>query len=125
MKKTEDCYILPIRGGFKLSFGSIALGIFMIVQGISHLKKSDYFIAGNIRTFLGEEKFQSFQRGLVFPYLLLGTIMICMGIIENALNIPTLLFFTIFLSIGLIPIILVLNNNKKITNRYIFWIRNK
>ena len=108
-----------------MSFGSIALGIFMIVQGISHLKKSDYFIAGNIRTFLGEEKFQSFQRGLVFPYLLLGTIMICMGIIENALNIPTLLFLTIFLSIGLIPIILVLNNNKKITNRYIFWIRNK
>ncbi|WP_419962388.1 hypothetical protein [Psychrobacillus sp. BM2] len=103
-----------------MSFGSIALGIFMIIQGISHLKKSDYFIGGNIRTFLGEEKFQSYQRGMVFPYLLLGTIMICMGIIENTLNIPTLLFITIFLSLGLIPIILVLNNNKKFTNRYIY-----
>ncbi|WP_298468312.1 hypothetical protein [uncultured Psychrobacillus sp.] len=104
-----------------MSFGSIAWGIFMIIQGISHLKKSDYFIGEDIRTFLGDEKFQSYQRGLVFPFLLLGTIMICMGMIENTLNIPTLLFLTIFLSLSLIPIILIFYNNKKFTNRYIFY----
>lgn len=109
------------KGAVGLSLGSIFLGVFMMFIGISHLKKKDYFIDGNTRDFIGEEKLQSYQKGLVFPYFLLGTIMICMGIIENTLNIPVPLFLTIFITLGLIPIILVFINNKKITNRYIIW----
>lgn len=100
------------------------IGILMIIIGICHLMKRDLFFAKNTRSLIGEEKFKSYQKGLVFPYLLLGTIMICMGIVEETINIQTSLFVTIYLTLAVIPLILILINNKKYTNRYVLQIKN-
>ena len=47
----------------------MVFGILMIIFGIRHLMKSDYFLPKKTRIILGEEKFQSYQKGLTFPYL--------------------------------------------------------
>ncbi|WP_075620116.1 hypothetical protein [Paenisporosarcina indica] len=102
----------------------MAVGIFMIILGFSHLMKSDYFLPIKTRIILGEEKFQSYQKGLVFPYLFVGTLMICMGIVENMEILETSIFITLYIILGIIPIILLIVNNKKNTGRYWFWVND-
>ena len=96
----------------------------MLVIGIAHFKKSDLFLAKNIRTLVAEENFQAYQKGLVFPYLLLGILMICMGIVEKNIPIQTSHFVSTYLILAMIPITLLLFINKKYTNQYIPWIKN-
>lgn len=73
-----------------------------------------FFLPQKTRVLLGEEKFQFYQKGLVFPYLFLGTLMICMGIVENMEILQTSIFITIYIILGIIPFILLIANNKKI-----------
>lgn len=57
------------------------------------------------------------QKGLVFPYLFSGTLMICMGIVENMGILQTSIFITIYITIyiisGIIRVILLIAINKK------------
>ena len=83
----------------------MVVGILMIILGISHLMKSDYFLSKKTKVLLGEEKFKSYQRGLIIPYLYLGTLMICMGIVAN-MEIPLyILLWALFLLYYLLQII--------------------
>ena len=91
----------------------MAFGILMIIFGFSHLMKSDFFLSKKTRVILGEKKFQSYQKGLIFPYLFLGTLMICMGIVENMEILQTSIFITLYIILGIIPFILLIANNKK------------
>lgn len=102
----------------------MAAGIFIIILGFSHLMKSDYFLSKKTRVILGEEKFQSYQKGLVFPYLFSGTFMICMGIVENMKILQTSIFITLYIILIIISIILLIANNKKNTGRYWFWVND-
>ncbi|MEK4484160.1 hypothetical protein MHH81_00975 [Psychrobacillus sp. FSL H8-0484] len=102
----------------------MAFGILMIIFGFSHLMKSDFFLSKKTRVILGEKKFQSYQKGLIFPYLFLGTLMICMGIVENMEILQTSIFITLYIILGIIPFILLIANNKKNTGRYWFWVKD-
>lgn len=99
----------------------MVVGILMIILGISHLMKSDYFLSKKTRVLLGEEKFQSYQKGLVFPCLFLGTLMICMGIVANMEIFQTSIFVTLYITLGIIPFIFFIANNKKNIDQYWFW----
>ncbi|WP_313893949.1 hypothetical protein [Psychrobacillus sp.] len=50
----------------------IFFGIPVLIMGFSYLMKKDYFLPEKTKVLLGEEKFQSYQKGLIFPYLFLG-----------------------------------------------------
>lgn len=100
----------------------MVMGIFIIVLGVSHLMNSEYFLPKKTRVILGEKKFQSYQKGLVFPYLFSGTFMICMGVVEKMEILQTSIFITLYLIVGIITIILLIANNKKNTGRYWFWV---
>ncbi|MEK4486309.1 hypothetical protein MHH81_12070 [Psychrobacillus sp. FSL H8-0484] len=102
----------------------MAFGILMIIFGFSHLMKSDFFLSKKTKVILGEKKFQSYQKGLIFPYLFLGTLMICMGIVENMEILQTSIFITLYIILGIIPFILLIANNKKNTGRYWFWVKD-
>jgi|GEM_PF-6928203 len=102
----------------------MAFGILMIIFGFSHLMKSDFFLSKKTRVILGEKKFQSYQKGLIFPYLFLGTLMICMGIVENMEILQTSIFITLYIILGIIPFVLLIANNKKNTGRYWFWVKD-
>lgn len=91
-------------------------------MGSSHLMKKDYFLPEKTRVILGEEKFQSYQRGLIFPYLFLGTLMICMTIVEMKKILQSSTFIALYLILLVIPIIMFIANNKKNTGRYWFWV---
>jgi len=98
----------------------MVVGILMIILGISHLMKSDYFLSKKTKVLLGEEKFKSYQRGLIIPYLYLGTLMICMGIVANMEILQTSTFVTLYITLGIIPFILFIANNKQNTGQYWF-----
>ena len=91
-------------------------------MGFSHLMKNGYFLPEKTRVILGEEKFKSYQRGLIFPYLFLGTLMICMTIVEKMKNLQSSTFIALYLILLIIPIIMFIANNKKNTGRYWFWV---
>ena len=99
----------------------MAVGIFMMILGFSHLMKSDYFLSEKTRVILGEGKFQAYQRGLVFPYLFSGTLIIGMGTVENMEILQTSIFVTLYITLVIIPFILFIANNKKNTGQYWFW----
>ena len=90
-----------------MTFG---IGIYVIILGFSHLLKSDFFLPKKTRVILGEEKFQSYQKGLVFPNLFLGILMICMGIVENMEILQTSIFITLYIILGIIPFILLMRS---------------
>ena len=96
----------------------------MLVIGFGHLMKKDYFLPKKTRVILGEEKFQSYQRGLIFPYLFLGTLMICMTIVERMKILQSSIFITLYIILIIIPFILLIANNKKNTGRYWFWVND-
>lgn len=100
----------------------MVFGISVMIIGFSHLMKSEFFLSRKTRVLLGEIKFQSYQKGLVFPYLFLGTLMICKSIVENMKMLQTSIFITIYIILGIIPFILLIGNNKKNTGRYWFWV---
>ncbi|WP_144512122.1 hypothetical protein [Bacillus sp. FJAT-22090] len=102
----------------------MVFGILMIIFGFSHLMKSDYFLPQKTRILLGEEKLQSYQKGLIFPYLFLGTLMICMTIVEKLEILQTSTFFSLYIILAIIPIILLIANNKINTGRYWFWVND-
>ncbi|WP_391122330.1 hypothetical protein [Psychrobacillus sp. L3] len=100
------------------------VGILMIIMGISHLKKKDFFIGKGTEAFIGKDKFPSFQKGLVLPYFLTGTIIFCMGIVENIAILQTSIYITLYIIVGIIPVVLLIANNKKHTGRYFFWVKS-
>ncbi|MFJ7971802.1 hypothetical protein [Psychrobacillus sp. NPDC096389] len=86
--------------------------------------KKNYFLPEKTRLLLGEEKFKSYQKGLIFPYLFLGTLMICMAIVEMLKILQTPTFIAIYITLCIIPIIMFIVNNKKNTGRYWFWVKD-
>lgn len=96
----------------------------MLIIGVSHLMKIDYFLPQKTKGLLGEEKFQSYQKGLVFPYFFTGALMICMGIVENRVILQTSIFISLYIILGIIPVISIIINNKKNTGRYWFWVKD-
>ena len=93
-------------------------------MGLSHLMKKDYFLPEKTRVILGEDKFQSYQRGLVFPYLFAGTLMISVTIIEMKKILQSSTFIALYLILLIIPIVMFIANNKKNTGRYWFWLND-
>ena len=89
-------------------------------MGFSHLTKKDYFLFEKTRVLLGEEKFKSYRKGLIFPYLFLGTLMICMTIVEMMKILQTPTFIALYIILCIIPIIMFIVNNKKNTGQYCF-----
>ncbi|MEK3981510.1 hypothetical protein MKY37_21095 [Psychrobacillus sp. FSL K6-2836] len=114
--------VIQKKGGKTIT--GIFLGISVLVIGFSHLLKKDYFLPEKTRVILGEEKFQSYQRGLIFPYLFLGTLMICMTIVERMKILQSSIFITLYIILIIIPFILLIANNKKNTGRYWFWVND-
>ncbi|TQR15503.1 hypothetical protein [Psychrobacillus vulpis] len=102
----------------------MVFGILMIIFGFSHLMKSDYFLSKKTRILLGEEEFQSYQKGLVFPNLFTGTLIICMTIVEKLEILQTSTFIALYIILAIIPIILLIANNKINTGRYWFWVND-
>ncbi|MFC6039680.1 hypothetical protein ACFPYN_09640 [Paenisporosarcina macmurdoensis] len=102
----------------------MVFGILMIIFGFSHLMKSDYFLPQKTRILLGEEKFQPYQKGLVFPNLFTGTLIICMTIVEKLEILQTPTFFALYIILAIIPIILFIANNNINTGRYWFWVND-
>ena len=85
----------------------------MLIMGVSHLMKSDYFLSQKTKELLGEEKFRSYQKGLVFPQFFTGALMICMSIVEDRMILQTSIFVSLYIVLGIIPVILLIRNNKK------------
>jgi hypothetical protein len=99
-------------------YAQLFLGIAMIISGIGHLLSFKLFIGKNAKTLISGESIGSFQKGLALPHFLLGLIFITMGLVEkeNSLQLPV--FIGIYIILALIPLTLVLRNNKNHSGRY-------
>ena len=104
-----------------MTFG---IGIYFLMLGFCYLLKMDLFIHEKIKVILGEGKYVSYKKGLVFPCMYLGALMICMGIVERMETLSTIMFFLVWFNLGIIPIILLIENNKQHTGQYWFRIND-
>jgi len=100
-------------------FAQIFLGIWMLICGGCHYLKLDFLLRNSIKDALDKNQLASFQRGLVFPYLLLGVTFIMMGIVESKGIIPLPMFLAIYITLGAVSLIIIIRNNKKYLGRYI------
>ena len=50
--------------------------------------------------------------------------MICMAIVEDRIILQTSIFVSLYIVLGIIPVILLIRNNKKNTGRYWFWVKD-
>lgn len=94
-------------------FAQIFLGIWMIIVGTSHICKRKYFVRKSLRNALTEEELALYQRGLIFPHMLLGATFIVMGIIEKREIVPMPVFLGIYILSGAMAITMIIRNNKK------------
>ncbi|MGZ9583825.1 hypothetical protein [Paenibacillus marinisediminis] len=53
-------------------FVQIFLGILMLVNGACHFLKLKFLLRKSVMDILSKDELTSFQKGLVFPYILLG-----------------------------------------------------
>ena len=102
----------------------VGIGIYFLILGFCYLLKMDIFINEKTRVVVGEDKYQSYKKGLVLPYMFLGVLMICMGIVEKMETLSTTMFIIVYINLGIIPIILLIENNKQHTGRYWFRIND-
>lgn len=100
-------------------FAQIFLGIWMLVCGLFHFLKLDFFLRNAIRVALDKDELASFQRGMVFPFLLLGVTFIVMGIVESKGILPMPIFLAIYITLGAVSLMIIFRNNKKYLGRYI------
>jgi len=99
-------------------FAQILLGIVFIGMGISHLLKIKTFVSNRILDKLGKNEIEKYQKGLIFPHVMIGVIFIIMGIIENKEILQTPVFVGLYIILAIFPLSMILLNNKKYTDSY-------
>ena len=100
-------------------FAQVFLGIWMLVCGGCHYFKLDFLLRSSTKAALGKDKMASFQRGLVFPFILLGVTFITMGVVERKEIIPLPMFLAIYITSGAVSLIFIIKNNKRYLGRFI------
>lgn len=90
----------------------------MIILAISHLLKSGRFLSNKVKAMLNDNEIELFQKGLVIPCFLMGVIFISMGIIEHKSFLNTDVFIGGYIALGVMPLILLLVNNKRHLGHY-------
>ncbi|SDE65633.1 hypothetical protein SAMN02799630_06011 [Paenibacillus sp. UNCCL117] len=101
-------------------YAQIFLGIWVLINAVLHLMGSKVFLRKSVISALNKEELASYQRGFVLPYLLLGTILISMGIVEERKLLSTPVFIGVYVILVSIPFALLFRNNKKHSGYY-FW----
>lgn len=102
-------------------FAQIFLGIGIIVKGIFHWANTNVFISNKVKQNISEHQLGEFQKGMVLPHFLLGMLSIVMGIIEKMNILKTSIFVAIYVVLAVIPLGMILVNNKKHSGDY--WLR--
>lgn len=101
-------------------FAQIFLGIALIVKGAFHWIKPNVFINNKVRQRINEDQIEKFQKGMALPHFLLGMLFISMGVIEKMDSLKTPKFMVIYIILGVIPLGMILVNNKKYSGSYWF-----
>jgi hypothetical protein len=99
-------------------FAQIFLGIGIIAKGIFHWANSTVFISNKVKQKISEHQLEEFQKGMVLPHFLLGMLFIGMGIIEEMNIFKTSIFVVIYIVLAVIPLGMILVNNKKYSGDY-------
>lgn len=102
-------------------YAQICLGIVFIGMGICHSFKVKIFLRKRLVEELGKNLIEKYQKGLIFPYLMLGIIFITMAIIETLNVLQTPVFIGMYIILAVIPFWMILMNNKKYTDSYTSW----
>ncbi|MGZ9583821.1 hypothetical protein [Paenibacillus marinisediminis] len=98
----------------------IFLGIWMLVMGTCHFFKLKFLLRKSIMNTLNEDELAAFQKGLVFPYILLGMTFIIMAIVESEGILPMPVFLGIYIILGAVSLTIIFINNKKHSGYYIW-----
>ncbi|MGG1633000.1 hypothetical protein MHH56_28540 [Paenibacillus sp. FSL K6-3182] len=101
-------------------YAQIFLGIWMLVIGGCHFFKLKILLRKSVIDILSEDELASFQKGLIFPHILLGMTFIIMGIFENKGILSLPVFLGIYIIFGAVSITMILINNKKHSGYYIW-----
>lgn len=97
-------------------FAQIFFGITMIITGVSHLLNKRLFLRKNIESFVSDVR--SYQKGAGLSYFLLGLLFVIMGIVEKKAIFETPTFAMLYIILAIIPLTILLLNNKKHAGRY-------
>ena len=96
-------------------FAKIFFGITMIITGVSHLLNKRLFLRKDIESLVDDVR--SYQKGAGLSYFLLGLLFIVMGVVEKKIT-ETPSFAMIYIILAIIPLTILLVNNKKHAGRY-------
>jgi uncharacterized membrane protein HdeD (DUF308 family) len=116
---TERFVLRQLVQGGKGMYAQIFLGIWMLVNGVCHFFEFKFLLRKSVMDILSEDELASFQKGLVFPQILLGATFIIMGIVENKGILSLPVFLGIYIILGAVSITMILINNKKHSGYYI------
>ncbi|OME66888.1 hypothetical protein BK120_34210 [Paenibacillus sp. FSL A5-0031] len=101
-------------------YAQIFLGIWMLVIGVCHFLKLKFLLRKSVIDILSGDELASFQKGLIFPHILLGMTFIIMGIFGNKGILSLPVFLGIYIILGAVSITMILINNKKHSGYYIW-----
>ncbi|WP_144941716.1 hypothetical protein [Paenibacillus sp. 32O-W] len=101
-------------------FVQVFLGIWWLIAGFCHFFKLKFLLRKSIINALSEDELASFQKGLVFPHILLGMTFIIMGIVESKGILPVPVILATYIILGAVSLTMILINNKKHSGYY-FW----
>ena len=99
-------------------YTQIILGIAFIIIGIGHLFNVNMFLGKKAKAFINANNINYYQKGLSLPYTLLGVLLITMGIVERINVLETFIYIGLYVVLAVIPLGMVLLNNKKYSGRY-------
>lgn len=99
-------------------FAQIFLGILTIVRGVLHWVNSKVVVNDRVISNISEDQIRKFQKGVALPHFLLGILFISMGIIEKMNIFQTPIFIAIYIILGIIPLGMILINNKRFSGNY-------
>ena len=100
-------------------YTQIILGIAFIIVGIGHVFNINMFLGKRAKAFIKTNNLKYYQKGLALPYSLLGVLLITMGIVERMNVLDTFNYIALYVVLAVIPLIMVLLNNKKYSGSYL------
>ena len=101
-------------------YAQLFLGIWMLINAITHLLKLNIFLKKSIISSLSDDELASYHKGCVLPFFLLGILFISMAFVEVNKLLSTPLFIIVYIIFASVPSFLFLRNNKKHSGFYFF-----
>lgn len=91
------------------------LGLYMLVQGVSHFFNLNYFFRYNEKDRVDKDRLASYRKGLAIAYFWLGVLFIIMGLVEKYCTFSAVSFSIIYIVLSIPPLVMLKFNYRKIS----------